>query len=82
MLATLLPPERVTLAARAAWVLDERGEPEDRAAAAELFVVAGQPRHAAGILVELARRDAARGALRSARSCWPGLRRPASWSGR
>jgi DNA-binding CsgD family transcriptional regulator len=66
VLATLLPPEAAALAARGARVLDERGEPGDRAAAAELFVTAGEWGRAAEILVELARRDAARGALHSA----------------
>ncbi|HKS52017.1 MAG TPA: AAA family ATPase [Pseudonocardiaceae bacterium] len=66
VLATLLPPERAALAARAARVLDARGDPEDQAAAAELFLVAGQPQRATEILLELARFNAARGALRSA----------------
>jgi DNA-binding CsgD family transcriptional regulator len=66
VLATLLPPERAALAARAARALDRRGEPEDRAAAAALFVEAGERRRGAEILVELARVDVARGALRSA----------------
>jgi DNA-binding CsgD family transcriptional regulator len=66
VLATLLPPERAALAARAARTLDRRGGPEDRAAAAALFVDAGERRRGAEILVELARVDIARGALRSA----------------
>ena len=66
VLASLLPPERIALAARTARVLDERNEPGDRVAAAELFVAAGHWRRAAEILVELARHDAARGALHSA----------------
>lgn len=66
VLATLLPPERAALAARAAQALDERAEPDDRRAAAELFLVAGQAQRAAEIFIQLARRDAARGALRSA----------------
>jgi predicted ATPase len=41
VLATLLPPERAALAARAARALDARGDPEGQAAAAELFIVAG-----------------------------------------
>ena len=66
VLATLLPPERAALAARAAHVLDARGEPEDRAAAAGLYVEAGDRRRGAEILVELARSDVRRGALRTA----------------
>ncbi|HET9257969.1 MAG TPA: hypothetical protein VFO16_22585 [Pseudonocardiaceae bacterium] len=66
VLATLLPPDRAALAARAARALADRGGPDDPAAAAELFVVAGQPERAAELLLALARRDAARGALRSA----------------
>jgi DNA-binding CsgD family transcriptional regulator len=62
-LATLLPPERAALAARAARVLDARG---DRAVAARLFAEAGDPARGAAILVELARADVGRGAVRSA----------------
>ena len=63
VLATLLPPERAALAARAAAVLEERG---DRAVAARLYVEAGDRARGAAILVELARVDVGRGALRSA----------------
>ncbi len=63
MLATLLPPERAGLAARAAQVLDARG---DRAVAARLYVESGDPARGAEILVELARADVGRGAVRSA----------------
>ncbi len=66
VLATLLPPERAALAARAAHALDGRGEPEDRAAAAGLYVEAGDRRRGAEILVGLARSDVRRGALRTA----------------
>jgi DNA-binding CsgD family transcriptional regulator len=66
VLATLLPPERAALAARAAHALDERGEPADRADAARLFVEAGEQRRAAEILLELAASDIGLGALRSA----------------
>ncbi len=66
VLATLLPPETAALATRAARVLDARGEPGDRAAAAELFVAAGEWERASEVLVELARNDAARGALHGA----------------
>ncbi len=63
VLATLLPPERAALAARAARVLDERG---DRAVAARLHLAAGDRVRGAAILVELARADVGRGAVRSA----------------
>ena len=63
VLATLLPPERAALAARAAAVLEERG---DRAVAARLYIEAGDRARGAAILVELARVDVGRGALRSA----------------
>jgi DNA-binding CsgD family transcriptional regulator len=63
VLATLLPPERAALAARAARVLDRRG---DRPLAARLYREAGDPARGAAILVELARADLGRGALRSA----------------
>ncbi len=63
VLATLLPPERAALAARAARVLDARG---DRAVAARLFVESGDPARGAAIFVELARADVGRGAVRSA----------------
>lgn len=66
VLAMLIPPERAELAARAACALDERGEPDDHTAAAELCLVAGQPQRATEKFLELARHDAARGALRSA----------------
>ena len=66
VLATLLPPERAALAGRAARVLAERAGPDDEPRAAELFVEAGEPDAAVALLLRLARRDAARGALRSA----------------
>ncbi|MGD9528381.1 MAG: LuxR C-terminal-related transcriptional regulator, partial [Pseudonocardia sp.] len=65
VLATLIPPERAALAGAVADVLDGRG-PDERALAAELFVTAGHPERAAAVLLDLARRDTARGALRSA----------------
>ncbi|MGE3289059.1 MAG: LuxR C-terminal-related transcriptional regulator [Pseudonocardia sp.] len=65
VLATLIPPERAALAGAVADVLDGRG-PDERALAAELFVTAGRPERAAAVLLDLARRDATRGALRSA----------------
>ena len=66
VLATLLPPERAALAGRAARVLAERAGPDDEPRAAELFVEAGETDAAVTLLLRLARRDAARGALRSA----------------
>ena len=63
VLATLLPPERAALAARAARVLDGRG---DRALAARLYRESGDPARGAEIFVELARADVGRGAVRSA----------------
>jgi DNA-binding CsgD family transcriptional regulator len=63
VLATLLPPERAALAARAARVLDARG---DRALAARLYRESGDPARSAAILVDLARADVGRGAVRSA----------------
>lgn len=64
--ASLLPPERAVLAGRAARVLAERAGPDDEPRAAELFAEAGEPDAATRLLLQLARRDAARGALRSA----------------
>ena len=66
ILATLLPPERAALAGRAADVLLDRGRPGDDAHAAGLLEHAAQPARAAEVLLGLARRDVARGALRSA----------------
>ena len=66
VLAVLLPPERAALAGRVARVLAERAGPDDEPRAAELFVEAGEADAAVALLLRLARRDAARGALRSA----------------
>ena len=66
VLAGLLPPERAALAGRAARVLAARAGPDDEPRAAELFVEAGEPDAAADLLLRIARRDGARGALRSA----------------
>jgi tetratricopeptide (TPR) repeat protein len=66
ILATLLPPERATIAGRAADVLLERGRPGDDARAGELLEQAGQAARAVQVVLALARRDIARGALRSA----------------
>ena len=63
---TLLPPERAALAGRVARVLADRAGPDDEPRAAELFVEAGETDAAVALLLRLARRDAARGALRSA----------------
>ena len=63
---TLLPPERAVLARRAADALLDRGGAEDEGAAAELLVLAGEDGRAAELLLRLAHRDLARGALRSA----------------
>lgn len=66
VLATLLPPERAGLAARAADVLAGRAAPDDEPRAAELYAEAGRPRDAANLLLRMARRAAGRGALHSA----------------
>lgn len=66
ILTTLLQPERAAIAGRAAEVLLDRGRPGDDARAADLLERADQPARAAEVLVALARRDIARGALRSA----------------
>ena len=66
ILAALLPPERAAIAGRGADVLLERARPGDDARAAGLLEEAVQPARAAGVLLALARRDVARGALRSA----------------
>jgi hypothetical protein len=66
ILAALLPPERAVIAGRGADVLLERARPGDDARAAGLLEQAAQPARAAGVLLALARRDVARGALRSA----------------
>jgi len=64
--ATALPPERVAVARRAADALLARGAPDDDVRAADLLVVAGEDVRAATLLLQSARRDLARGALRSA----------------
>ena len=66
VLQTLLAPQRAALAGRAADVLTERAGPGDDALAADLLANAGAAGRAVTILVHLARRDTARGALRSA----------------
>jgi DNA-binding CsgD family transcriptional regulator len=66
VLAVLLPPERAALAGRVARVLADRAGPDDELRAAELFVESGETDAAVTLLLQLARRDAGRGALRSA----------------
>ncbi len=62
----LLPPERAAIARTAAEVLLDGGAPDDLELAAELLVAAEEPGRAAELFLRLARRDLARGALRSA----------------
>jgi DNA-binding CsgD family transcriptional regulator len=64
--ALLLPPERTATARRVADLLLARGGPDDESHAADVLAAAGLDESAAGILVRLAQRDLARGALRSA----------------
>ena len=66
VLAMLLPPEHAALARRAADRLDARAGPGDDALAADLLAAAGETSRAAGIWLRLARRDIARGAVRTA----------------
>ena len=66
VLAGLLPPERAAIAGRAAAVLSARALADDEPRAAELYVEAGDPRAAARLLLELARRDIGLGALHNA----------------
>jgi DNA-binding CsgD family transcriptional regulator/tetratricopeptide (TPR) repeat protein len=66
VVATVLPPERAPIARRAAELLLARRDPDDDAMAADLLVVAGEDERATALLLRLARRDLARGALRSA----------------
>jgi DNA-binding CsgD family transcriptional regulator len=67
VLAAVPPPERAVLARRSADALLDRNGPEDDVRAVELLVQAGERERAAEILLRLARRDIARGALRDAR---------------
>jgi DNA-binding CsgD family transcriptional regulator len=62
VLATVTPPERADIARRAGRLLLGRG---DDAGAAELLARAGDREASAIVLLRMARRDAARGALRS-----------------
>ena len=63
VLAALLPPDRAAVAGRLAAALEARASPGDREAAAARFAEAGDHRRATTLLVDLARRDAYRGAL-------------------
>ena len=66
--AGLLPPERSVLSRRAAHVLLDRGGPDQELAAAELLVEAGDSDDGAALLLRIAERELAAGALRSAES--------------
>ncbi len=66
VLASMLPPERAVHARRAAGVLLARGQPDDDVAAATVLADAGAGPEAAALLLEVARRDLVRGALRTA----------------
>jgi len=66
--AGLLPPERSVLSRRAARVLLDRGGPDQELPAAELLVEAGDFDDGAALLLRIAKRELAAGALRSAQS--------------
>ena len=66
VLATVLPPERAVHARRAADALLARGHPDDDMTAATLLADAGAGPEAAALLLDVAHRDLARGALRTA----------------
>ncbi len=66
VLATVLPPERAVHARRAADALLARGHPDDDVTAATLLADAGAGPEAAALLLDVAHRDLARGALRTA----------------
>ena len=66
VLATVLPPERAMHARRAAETLLARGRPDDDVAAATLLADAGAGPEAAALLLDVAHRDLARGALHTA----------------
>src|SRR5688572_3795017 len=66
--ASLLPPERAVLSRRAAQVLLDRAGPDQELAAAELLVEAGDSDDGAALLLRIAERELAVGALRSAES--------------
>jgi DNA-binding CsgD family transcriptional regulator/mRNA-degrading endonuclease toxin of MazEF toxin-antitoxin module len=66
VLGSLLPPERAVVARRAAQALLDRGRPDDDVAAAGILADAGAGREAAELLLDVARTDISRGALRTA----------------
>jgi DNA-binding CsgD family transcriptional regulator len=66
VLTTVLPPERAVHARRAAEVLLARGQPDDDVTAATVLADAGAGPEAAALLLDVAHRDLARGALRTA----------------
>ena len=66
VLAGMLPPERAGLARAAANVVAATGDLQSVALQAELLTLAGERELAGAVLLRLARRDVARGALRSA----------------
>ena len=66
--ADLLPPERAVLSRRAAQVLLDRGGPDQELAAAQLLVDAGDSDDGAALLLRIAERELATGALRTAES--------------
>lgn len=63
VLAALLPPDRAAVAGRVATALEARDAPGDREAAAARHAESGDHRRAVALLLDLARRDADRGAL-------------------
>ena len=77
--AGLLPPERTALGRRAADVLLARGGPAQQVAAAELLIGAGDSERGGALLLEVARRELATGALHARRDCcWSRSLRPGS----
>ena len=66
VLATLLPPERSSLALRAAGALRARGGEDDESVAADLLAAAGERDEAAAIRLRQVVRDITKGAMRSA----------------
>lgn len=67
VLATILPPRRQHLAGEVARRLVDRDDPQARMLAVDLFVEAGDRARACDLLLDLARVDIDRGALRTAR---------------
>jgi DNA-binding CsgD family transcriptional regulator/tetratricopeptide (TPR) repeat protein len=66
VVGTLLPPQRVAIAARAGAALCARDRPGDDVISAELFEAAGERDRAADLYLRQARVEASRGALRGA----------------